>query len=65
MILGLSATMEGDTTCFYIAKKLKPFNIKISTIARGVPIGGELEYTDEITLGRSIAQRLNFDITSE
>ena len=65
VILALSPTMEGDTTSFYIAKKLKPFNVKITTIARGVPIGGELEYTDEITLGRSIAQRLNYDITSD
>ena len=65
IILALSPTMEGDTTSFYIAKKLKPFDVKITTIARGVPIGGELEYTDEITLGRSIAQRLNYDITSD
>lgn len=65
VILALSPTMEGDTTSFYIAKKLKPFKLKITTIARGVPIGGELEYTDEITLGRSIVQRLNYDITSE
>ena len=65
VILALSPTMEGDTTAFYIAKKLKPFNVKITTIARGVPIGGELEYTDEVTLGRSIAQRLNYEITSE
>ena len=65
VILALSPTMEGDTTSFYIAKKLKPFNVKITTIARGVPIGGELEYTDEITLGRSIAQRLSYNITSD
>lgn len=65
IILALSPTMEGDTTSFYIAKKLKPFDIKITTIARGIPIGGELEYADEITLGRSIAQRLNYDITSD
>ncbi len=65
VLLALSPTMEGDTTSFYIAKKLKPFNLKITTIARGVPIGGELEYTDEITLGRSIVQRLKYDITSE
>ncbi len=65
VILALSPTMEGDTTSFYIAKKLKPFDLKITTIARGVPIGGELEYTDEITLGRSIAKRLNYDITSD
>lgn len=65
IILALSPTMEGDTTSFYIAKKLKPFNIKITAIARGVPIGGELEYTDEITLGRSIVKRLIYDITSD
>lgn len=65
VILALSPTMEGDTTSFYIAKKLKPYNVKITTIARGVPIGSELEYTDEITLGRSIAQRLQYDITSD
>jgi recombination protein RecR len=65
VILALSPTMEGDTTSFYIAKKLQPFNVKITTIARGIPIGGELEYADEITLGRSIAQRLNYDITSD
>lgn len=65
VILALSPTMEGDTTSFYIAKKLAPFNIKITTIARGVPIGGELEYTDEVTLGRSIAQRLSYNITSD
>ena len=65
VILALSPTMEGDTTSFYIAKKLKPFNLKITAIARGVPIGGELEYTDEITLGRSIVKRLIYDITSD
>lgn len=57
IILALSPTMEGDTTSFYLTKKLKDFNLKITTIARGVPIGGELEYTDEITLGRSIVTR--------
>lgn len=60
IILALSPTMEGDTTSFYITKKLKGNNIKISTIARGVPIGGELEYTDEITLGRSILSRVDY-----
>ena len=65
VILALSPTMEGDTTSFYIAKKLKPFNIKITTIARGVPIGGELEYTDEVTLGRSIVKRLIYDLTDD
>jgi recombination protein RecR len=57
VILALSPTMEGDTTAFYLTKKLKEFPVKISTIARGIPIGGELEYADEITLGRSILGR--------
>lgn len=57
VILALSPTMEGDTTSFYLTKKLREFGIKITTIARGIPVGGELEYTDEITLGRSIADR--------
>ncbi len=61
VILALSPTMEGDTTAFYIAKKLKDSGIKITTIARGIPIGGELEYADEITLGRSIVQRMIYD----
>ena len=60
VILALSPTMEGDTTSFYLSKKLTEFNIKISTIARGVPIGGELEYADEITLGRSIVTRIEY-----
>ena len=60
VILALSATMEGDTTNFYIFRKLAPYNIKITTIARGVSIGDELEYTDEVTLGRSILNRTNF-----
>lgn len=62
IILALSPTMEGDTTSFYLTKKLKGFNIKISTIARGVPIGGELEYTDEVTLGRSILTRTLYNL---
>lgn len=57
LILALPATMEGDTTAFYISKKLKHLPVKITNIARGVPVGGELEYTDEITLGRSITNR--------
>lgn len=60
IILALSPTMEGDTTAFYIHKKLKDFPIKVTSIARGVPVGGELEYADEITLGRSIAGRTLF-----
>jgi recombination protein RecR len=58
VIFALSATMEGDTTAFFLTKKLNPSNIKISTIARGISIGGELEYTDEVTLGRSILTRV-------
>ena len=61
IILALSSTMEGDTTSFYITKKLKDYSVKISTIARGVPVGGELEYTDEITLGRSILRRTAYE----
>ncbi|MDN5214412.1 recombination mediator RecR [Fulvivirgaceae bacterium BMA12] len=57
VILALSSTMEGDTTAFYLTKKLKDFDLKVSTIARGIPVGGELEYADEITLGRSILSR--------
>jgi recombination protein RecR len=61
IILALSPTMEGDTTAFYLQKKLKPFNLKVSTIARGIPIGGDLEYADEITLGRSIVGRVRYE----
>lgn len=60
VILALSPTMEGDTTAFYIKKKLAEFDLKVSTIARGIPVGGDLEYTDEITLGRSILSRVDF-----
>jgi len=61
LIFALSATMEADTTNFYIYKLLKPFEIKTSTIARGIPVGDELEFTDEVTLGRSILARIPFD----
>jgi recombination protein RecR len=61
VILALSTTMEGDTTNFYIYKRLHPMKIKISVIARGVAIGDELEYADEITLGRSIVNRTAFE----
>ena len=57
VILALSSTMEGDTTNFYITKQLKPFNVKQTVIARGISVGNELEYTDEVTLGRSIVNR--------
>jgi recombination protein RecR len=63
VILALSTNMEGDTTNFYIYKKLKDFEVRITTIARGVSVGGELEYTDELTLGRSIVNRLNYSDT--
>ncbi len=60
IILALSATMEGDTTCFYLYKQLQPYNVKITQIARGVSVGNEIEYTDEVTLGRSILSRTPF-----
>lgn len=60
VILALSPTMEGDTTAFYINKRIKDLSVKVSVIARGVPVGGDLEYADEITLGRSILGRTLF-----
>lgn len=61
IILALSTTMEGDTTNFYIFRKLKDFQVKITTLARGVSVGDELEYTDEITLGRSLTNRIPYE----
>lgn len=61
LIFALSATMEGDTTNFYIFRQIKDVEIKITTIARGVSVGNELEYTDEVTLGRSILKRIPFE----
>lgn len=61
VILALSATMEGDTTNFYIFRKLASFNVRVSIIARGVSVGDEIEYADEVTLGRSIVNRLPFN----
>ena len=61
LIFALSATMEGDTTNFYIFRQIKDVDIKITTIARGVSVGNELEYTDEVTLGRSILKRIPFE----
>lgn len=61
IIFALSATMEGDTTNFYLFKKIKPFEIKVSTLSRGVAVGTELHYADELTLGRSISQRLPYE----
>ncbi len=64
IILALSATMEGDTTNFYLYRRLNGYNITISTLARGVSIGDELEYTDEVTLGRSLVNRIPFTSSS-
>jgi recombination protein recR len=60
VILALGATMEGDTTDYYIYKRLEPYGIKITQLARGVAVGNEIEYTDEITLGRSLRNRTLF-----
>ena len=60
VIFALSATMEGDTTIFYINKQLHDYPVTVSTIARGIPVGDELEYTDEVTLGRSILKRIPY-----
>ena len=61
VILALSSTMEGDTTNFYIFRKLAPTSVNVSIIARGIAVGNELEYTDEVTLGRSILNRTPFE----
>ncbi len=61
VILALSSTMEGDTTNFYISRKLASLDVKLSVIARGISVGDELEYTDEVTLGRSIVNRTPFE----
>lgn len=61
VILALASTMEGDTTNFYISRKLKDTGVKLSIIARGISVGDELEYTDEVTLGRSILNRTPFE----
>lgn len=61
VILALSSTMEGDTTNFYIHRQLEPMEVKVSVIARGIAVGNDLEYTDEVTLGRSIVNRTLMD----
>lgn len=61
VVFALSTTMEGETTCFYLYKKLAPTGVQVSSIARGVAIGDELQYTDEVTLGRSIMQRQPYE----
>ena len=60
VLLALSTTMEGDTTNFFIYRKLSAYDVRVTVIARGVSIGDEIEYADEITLGRSIVNRVNF-----
>ena len=62
IIFALSPTLDGDTTSYYISKRLSEFNLKITTISRGIPIGGEIEYADEVTLGKSISSRINYNI---
>lgn len=61
VIFALSTTMEGDTTNFYLSRQLQKFDIKVSTLARGVSVGGGLEYTDELTLGRSLVNRVPYE----
>lgn len=61
IILALPSTMDGETTSFYVAKKLKSFDVKISSIARGIPLGSDLEYMDEMTIGRSIIRRVMYE----
>lgn len=65
IILAISPTIEGDTTMFYITKKLKGSTVSVSSIARGVSFGGELEYADEVTLGRSIVARVPYKLSNE
>lgn len=61
VIMAISPTIEGDTTIFYITKQLQPYNVKVTTLARGISFGGELEYADEMTLARSLTNRLPYD----
>jgi recombination protein RecR len=61
LVFALNTTMEGDTTNFYLYRKVKDFNIKFTTIARGIAVGDELEFADEVTLGRSIQQRIPYE----
>ncbi len=61
LVFALNTTMEGDTTNFYLYRKVKDFNVKLTTIARGISVGDELEFADEVTLGRSIQQRIPYE----
>lgn len=65
IIFALSSSIEGDTTAFYISKKLKTFDVRITSIARGIPVGSDLEYTDEVTLARSLLNRTAFSVSTE
>ena len=65
VILGISPTIEGDTTIFYIARKMEALNVKVSMLSRGVAFGGELEYTDGLTLGRSLVERIPYNTLSQ
>jgi recombination protein RecR len=64
LIIAISPTMEGETTTYYISKKVNHLGVKVSTIARGVSFGGELEYADELTLSRSITARIPYELTN-
>ena len=63
LVFALSSTMEGDTTNFFIFKQIEEFKITTTTIARGISVGDELEYADEVTLGRSIVNRIPFEVS--
>jgi recombination protein RecR len=65
IIMAVSPNVEGDTTIYYVSKKLSLHDVKISTLARGISFGGELEYADEVTLGRSIVQRVPYKVNNE
>ncbi|HPK10121.1 MAG TPA: recombination mediator RecR [Saprospiraceae bacterium] len=65
LIMAISPTLEGETTTYYITKKIAHTNVRVSTIARGVSFGGELEYADELTLSRSISARIPYDISTQ
>jgi recombination protein RecR len=62
IVIALNANIEGDTTAFYLARKLQKFNLKMTTISKGISVGSELEYTDEITLGRSLTSRIPYTV---
>jgi recombination protein RecR len=65
LVFALASNIEGDTTAFYISRKLSPLGVRITSIARGIPVGSELEFTDEITLARSILHRTEFNVATE